>query len=75
VILVCDHLKAKDLSGSPKAVAFTDLSTFTLWQFANNLNKDVRVNILHAGSGTLWTDLEMATLGELGGATLVDGKK
>jgi hypothetical protein len=43
-----------------------------LWEFANNLNKDVRVNILHAGPGTLWTDLEKATLSELGGAAVLN---
>ncbi len=57
-----------------KAAAFGDPAAFTLWEFANNLNKDLRVNILHAGSGTLWTDLEKATLGELGGAAVLDKK-
>ena len=28
----------------------------------------------HAGPGTLWTDLEKATLGELGGAAVLDRK-
>ena len=55
-----------------KAAAFGDPSAFTLWEFANNLNKDVRVNIFHAGPGTLWTDLEKATLGELGGAAVLN---
>ena len=55
-----------------KAAAFGDPAAFTLWEFANNLNKDVRVNILHAGPGTLWTDLEKATLGELGGAAVLN---
>lgn len=54
-----------------QAAAFGDPSADTLWGFANNLNKEVRVNILHAGTGTLWTDLEKATLGALGGATVV----
>ena len=58
-----------------KAAAFGDPAAFTLWEFANNLNKDVRVNILHAGSGTLWTDLEKATLGELGGAAVLERKR
>lgn len=58
-----------------KAAAFGDPAAFTLWEFANNLNKDVRVNILHAGPGTLWTDLEKATLGELGGAAVLDRKR
>jgi regulator of protease activity HflC (stomatin/prohibitin superfamily) len=55
-----------------KAAAFGDPGAFTLWEFANNLNQDVRVNILHAGPGTLWTDLEKATLGELGGAAVLN---
>ena len=55
-----------------KAAAFGDPAVFTLWEFANNLNKDVRVNILHAGPGTLWTDLEKATLGDLGGAAALN---
>lgn len=58
-----------------KAAAFGDPAAFTLWEFANNLNKDLRVSILHAGAGTLWTDLEKATLGELGGAAILDDKK
>ena len=58
-----------------KAAAFGDPAAFTLWEFANNLNKDVRVNIMHAGPGTLWTDLEKATLGELGGAAVLDRKR
>ncbi len=55
-----------------KAAAFGDPTAYTLWEFANNLNKDMRVNILHAGPGTLWTDLEKATLGELGGAAVLN---
>ncbi|CDI01266.1 putative Band 7 protein [Candidatus Competibacter denitrificans Run_A_D11] len=58
-----------------KAAAFGDPAAFTLWEFANNLNKDLRVSILHAGAGTLWTDLEKATLGELGGAAVLNNKK
>lgn len=58
-----------------KAAAFGDPTAFTLWEFANSLNKDIRVNILHAGPGTLWTDLEKTTLGELGGAAMLDKKR
>ncbi|MEI2782860.1 MAG: SPFH domain-containing protein [Candidatus Competibacter sp.] len=58
-----------------KAAAFGDPAAFTLWEFANNLNRDMRVNILHAGPGTLWTDLEKATLGELGGAAVLEKKR
>jgi len=54
-----------------KAAAFGDPVAFTLWEFAHNLNPEVQVNILHAGPGTLWTDLEKANLGELGGAAVL----
>jgi hypothetical protein len=32
----------------------------------------MRANILHASAGTLWTDVDKATLGELGGAAVVN---
>ncbi|MFH0909628.1 MAG: SPFH domain-containing protein [bacterium] len=54
-----------------KARAFGDPTAYALWEFAGNLNKDVKVNILHAGPGTFWTDMERANLGQLGtGAVL-----
>lgn len=58
-----------------KAAAFGDPAAFTLWEFAHNLNQEVRVNILHAGPGTLWTDLEKATLSELGGAAVLNKER
>lgn len=58
-----------------KSAAFGDPVAFTLWEFANNLNKDLKVNIVHAGSGTLWTDLEKATFGDVGGAAILDKKR
>jgi hypothetical protein len=39
------------------------------------VNGNVRIRILHAGDGTLWTDLEKATLGELGGARVIEGAR
>jgi hypothetical protein len=51
-----------------KAAAFGDARAYTLWEFAAQLNPEVRVNILHAGDGTLWTDLRTAGMSELGGA-------
>ena len=55
-----------------KAAAFGDPTALTLWEFAQNLNPEVKVTILHAGPGTLWTDVEKATLGELGGAAVLN---
>ncbi len=54
-----------------KAEAFKDPQAFTYWEMAKNLNPALKINILHAGEGTLWTDLEKATLGDLGGAKLL----
>jgi hypothetical protein len=54
-----------------KALAFKDPMAFTYWEMAKNLNPALKINILHAGEGTLWTDLEKATLGDLGGSKLL----
>lgn len=54
-----------------KAEAFKDPTAFTYWEMAKNLNPALKINILHAGEGTLWTDLEKATLGDLGGSKLL----
>ncbi len=51
-----------------KTGAFKDPSAYTLWELAQSLNPDVKINILPTGPGTLWTDLENARLGDLGGA-------
>jgi hypothetical protein len=58
-----------------KSAAFGDPEAYTLWEFANGLNGHVRIRMLHAGDGTLWTDLEKATLGELGGARVLEGAR
>jgi hypothetical protein len=54
-----------------KAQAFEDPVAYSLWNLARNLSPDLSVNILHAGDGTLWTDLENARLGDLGGAKMI----
>jgi hypothetical protein len=51
-----------------KAKAFGDPAAYAQWQFADSLNRDVKINILHAGPGTLWTDLEKATIEKVGAA-------
>lgn len=56
-----------------KTQAFGDPLAFSLWEFAGALKPDIRINILHSGPGTLWTDAAKASLGELGGATLLQG--
>ncbi len=58
-----------------KTTAFGDPAAFSLWELAGSQRPDLRINILHAGQGTLWTDLQKATLGELGGASLMNKQK
>lgn len=58
-----------------KAGAFGDPVAYSLWEFANQFSRKAAVSIIHAGEGTLWTDLEGARLGDLGGAKVVEQKK
>lgn len=70
VVRMVDGEKARGFQ--LKAEAFGDPVAYNLWNFARNLNPDVAVNILHAGEGTLWTDLEKARMGDLGGAKAIE---
>ncbi len=54
-----------------KAAAFGDPEAFALWEFASRLRPDLRIRVIHAGPGTLWTDLQRATMGDLGGARIL----
>ncbi len=59
-----------------KVKAFGDAEAYNLWTLAGALSDDLSINILHAGPGTLWTDLEKAGLAEMGaGAELTKPKK
>ncbi len=51
-----------------KTRALGDPDAFNMVELSNSLNPEIKITILHAGEGTLWTDLERATLGDLGGA-------
>ncbi len=64
----------KALGLQMKAAAFDDPSSYSLWILAQNLNPDLRVNILHAGDGTLWTDIDPAHWSALGGAAVLEKK-
>ena len=58
-----------------KTAAFGDPVAYARWIFASTLNPQLRLNIIHAGDGTLWTDLEKTGFAELGGARqLKEGK-
>lgn len=58
-----------------KVKAFGDAEAYNLWTFAQNLSDDLKINVLHAGPGTLWTDLEKAGLSDLGGGQILQAPK
>ena len=51
-----------------KTAVFSDPVAYAQWRFADTLNPQMQLNIIHAGEGTLWTDLENTGFAELGGA-------
>lgn len=51
--------------GSPAA--------YSLLMFSKQLNPKLEMQIIHAGEGTLWTDLKKQGFGELGGAKILSG--
>ncbi|RMD78833.1 MAG: hypothetical protein D6820_09240, partial [Lentisphaerae bacterium] len=58
-----------------KVQAFGNPVGYAMLKFAEGLNADIGINIIHAGEGTLWTDLERASLGELGGASIIQNRQ
>lgn len=56
-----------------KTAAFGDPQAYARWVFADTLNPAMKLNIIHAGNGTLWTDLEKTGFAELGGAQQLNG--
>ena len=65
--------KAKGLQ--LKTAAFGDPIAYARWRFADTLNPRMKLNIIHAGEGTLWTDLEKTGFAELGGAQQLKKRK
>jgi len=58
-----------------KIKAFGDPVAYNLWTLASSLDDDLKINILHSGPGTLWTDLQKSGMGDLGGAKLIQQSK
>ena len=58
-----------------KTAAFGDPVAYARWTFADTLNPRMKLNIIHAGEGTLWTDLEKTGFAELGGAQQLKKKE
>lgn len=73
VIRLVDGERAK--GQQLKVKAFGDAEGYNLWTFANGLGDDLKINILHAGPGTLWTDLEKAGLSDLGAGQALQAPK
>ena len=58
-----------------KVKAFGDAEAYNLWTLASALGDDLKINVLHSGPGTLWTDLEKAGLSDLGAGQGMTPKK
>ena len=58
-----------------KVKAFGDAEAYNLWTFAANLSDELAINVIHAGPGTLWTDLEKAGLSDLGAGQILQAPK
>ncbi|MBP7274715.1 MAG: hypothetical protein KBA51_00765 [Kiritimatiellae bacterium] len=54
-----------------KVGAFGDPQAYALWQLAQGLPQDMKFRVIHAGEGTLWTDLTQQGFSELGGAAVL----
>jgi regulator of protease activity HflC (stomatin/prohibitin superfamily) len=55
-----------------KVEAFGDPNSYSLFEFARDLPSDMKLIIAHTGSGTLWTDLDKAMAGQLGGMKILE---
>ena len=58
-----------------KTAVFNDAVAYAKWRFADTLNPNMKLNIIHAGDSTLWTDLENTGFAELGGANQLKARK
>lgn len=58
-----------------RAKAFRDPIAFAQYEFATKLNESLKLNVIHAGPGTLWTDLDKARLGDFGAAKAIQPTK
>lgn len=54
-----------------KIDAFGDQKAYSLYEFTKRLPEDMNLIIAHTGPGTLWTDLDKALAGELGGMKIL----
>ncbi|KOR30225.1 hypothetical protein TI03_00040 [Achromatium sp. WMS1] len=69
VVTLVEGAKATGLA--LKSSALGDPQSYKLWEFANNIKDNVRINIIHAGDGTLWTDMNPKNPAILGGSRML----
>ena len=55
-----------------KVSALGDPSAYSLYEFSNDLPKDLNLVIAHTGQGTLWTDLNKSLAGNLSSLKLLE---
>ena len=72
-VRLVEEEKAKGFGMKVKAFS-DDAEEYALYEFATQLNPDMKINLIHAGEGTLWTDLKTPTFAEVGGAKAAQGK-
>ena len=65
--------KAKGFGMKIKAFG-SDGGEYALYEFAMKLNPNMKINLIHAGEGTLWTDLKNTSMAEIGGAAAMKRK-
>ena len=63
------------LLGEGGSKVVTKAQAYARWVFADTLNPRMKLNIIHAGEGMLWTDLEKTGFAELGGAQQLKNEK
>lgn len=74
VVTMVDGEKARGFQMKVNAAGGAD--AYNLLTFGEQLNPSVDARVIYAGEGTLWTDLQNAGFGDLGGAkTLSTGAK
>ena len=70
-VQMVEEEKAKGFGMKVKAFGGGD---YALYEFAMQLNPNMTISLIHAGEGTLWTDLKNASMADVGGVRAIKGK-
>jgi len=57
-----------------RTTAFGDPVSLSLYEMTKNFPEDLKISIIYAGPGTLWTDLDKMAAGNLGGIKFLEEK-